>query len=67
MHSLCNVVMLWQPFGNNQKLSRMMSKLTLSKIMFLILMFQQNSIKTRQNLHVNVTIAYKKNSVPSNV
>ncbi len=30
-------------------------------------MFQQNSIKTRQNLHLNVAIAYKENGVPSNV
>jgi len=37
------------------------------EIMFHILMFQQNSIKTRQNLHMNVTVAYRENDVPSNV
>jgi len=30
-------------------------------------MFQQNSIKKRQNLHMNVTVAYRENGVPSNV
>jgi hypothetical protein len=30
-------------------------------------MFQQNSIKARQNLHMNITIAYRENSVFSNV
>jgi len=30
-------------------------------------MFQQNSIKVRQNLHMNVAITYKENSVLSNV
>jgi hypothetical protein len=35
--------------------------------MFHILMFQHNSIKTRQNLHVNVAIAYKENDVLCNV
>jgi hypothetical protein len=33
---------LWQPFNNTRKVSRMTSKLTLLKIMFHILMFQQN-------------------------
>ncbi len=45
----------------------MTSKLTLWKIMFHILMLQQNSIKTRRNLHMNITIAYKENGMPSNV
>jgi len=45
----------------------MTSKLTLWKILFHILMFQQNSIKARQNLHMNVAIAYRKNDVLSNV
>jgi hypothetical protein len=45
----------------------MTSKLTLWKILFHILLFQQNSIKTRQNLHMNVKVAYKENGVPSNV
>jgi hypothetical protein len=43
MHSLRNMVVFWQlwrPFNNNQKLSKMTSKLTLWKIMFHILMFQ---------------------------
>ncbi len=44
-----------------------MSKLTLWIILFHILMFQQNSIKTRQNLHMNIAGAYRENSVPSNV
>jgi hypothetical protein len=48
----------WWPFDNTQKFSKMMSKLTLWEIMFHILMLHQNSIKTRQNLHVNVVIAY---------
>jgi hypothetical protein len=30
-------------------------------------MFQKNSIKTHQNVHVNVAIAYKENDVLSNV
>ncbi len=30
-------------------------------------MFQRNSIKTRQNLHMNVVAAYRENNVPSNV
>jgi hypothetical protein len=37
------------------------------EIPFHILMFQQNSIKTRQNLHMNVIIAYKENGMPGNV
>jgi len=45
----------------------MMSKLTLWKILFHTLMFQQNSIKTRQNLHMNVAITYKENGVPNNI
>jgi hypothetical protein len=43
VHSLRSMVVFWQlwrPFDNTQKLSKMMSKLTLWKIMFLILMFQ---------------------------
>jgi len=31
------------------------------KIMFHILMLQQNSIKTRKNLHVNIAIACREN------
>jgi hypothetical protein len=37
MHSLRSMVVFWQlwwPFDNNQKLSRMMNKLTFWKIMF---------------------------------
>jgi hypothetical protein len=45
----------------------MTSKLTHWKIVFHILMLQQNSINTRQNLHVNVTIACRENGFPSNV
>jgi hypothetical protein len=30
-------------------------------------MFQQNSIKTHQNLHLNIAITYKENGMPSNV
>jgi hypothetical protein len=30
-------------------------------------MFQQNSIKTRQNLHMNIAVAYREYDVPSNV
>ncbi len=45
----------------------MTSKLTLWEILFHILMFQQNSIKTRQNLHMNVAIAYKENGMAGNV
>jgi len=45
----------------------MTSKLTLWKILFHILMFQQNLIKTRQNLHMNVVVAYRENGVPSNI
>jgi len=45
----------------------MTSKLTLWKILFHILMFQQNLIKARQNLHMNIAIAYRKNDVLSNV
>jgi len=41
--------------------------LALWKIMFHILMFQQNSIKTRKNLHVNIVIAYRENDVLDNV
>jgi len=44
-----------------------MSKLTFWKILFHILMFQQNSIKTRQNPHMNVAITYRENDMPSNV
>ncbi len=70
VHSLRNMVVFWQlwrPFGSTQKLSRMTSKLNLGKILFHILIFQHNSIKTHQILHVNVTIAYKDNDVPGNV
>jgi len=70
VHSLHNMVVLWQlwrPFSNNQKLSKMTSKLIIWKIMFHILMFQHNSIKTHQNLHVNVTIACRKNDMLGNV
>jgi len=35
--------------------------------MFHILMFQHNLIKTRQNLHVNIAIAYKENDMPGNL
>ncbi len=35
--------------------------------MFHILMLQLNSIKTHQNLHVNIAIAYRENDVSSNV
>jgi len=45
----------------------MTSKLTFWKILFHTLMFQQNSIKVRQNLHMNVVITYKENDVLSNV
>ncbi len=30
-------------------------------------MFQHNSIKTRQNLHMNVAIAYRGNGMPGNI
>jgi hypothetical protein len=49
------------------ELNGMTSKLTLWKILFHILMFQQNSIKARQNLHMNIVIAYRKNGMLSNV
>ncbi len=45
----------------------MTSKLTLWKIMFHILMFQQNSIEACQNLHMNIAITYIENDVLSNV
>jgi len=45
----------------------MMNKLTFWKISFHILMFQHNSIKTHQNLHVNVAIAYRENNVLGNI
>ncbi len=45
----------------------MTNKLTLWKILFHILMFQQNSIKAHQNLHMNVAIAYRENGVLSNL
>jgi len=36
-------------------------------ILFHVLMFQQNSIKACQNLHMNVAIAYRENGVLSNM
>jgi len=45
----------------------MMSKLIFWKILFHILMFQLNLIKARQNLHMNVGIAYRENGVLSNL
>jgi hypothetical protein len=41
----------------------MTSKLTLWKILFHILMFQQNLTKTRHNLHMNIVIAYREQYV----
>ncbi len=45
----------------------MRSKLTFWKILFHIVMLQQNSIKTHQNLHVNVAIVCIENDMLGNV